>query len=1111
MPQLVLTLALSYGAYTAGYIAFSTFVSIAIAATISTVSSYIFKPKMPKFSDIGGRQEMVRQPITTRKIIYGRQKVSGPIVALASSSKDIGDSKVLDDAYLHILVALAGHELNAIEEVYLDEIALTLDGSDLATNTQFRVDDDGDQLVYVKKYLGTTDQTADPTLVATFPDLWTTDHRLQEVAYLYVRLEFNSQVFSGGIPNVSAIVQGKKVYDYRTTTTVFSSNPALILSDYLKDTKYGLGISGAELDESAVITAANICDEDVTLAGGGTENRYECHGVIDTAKNPGQVIEELLSSMAGQMSYVGGEWVMRAGAYVAPAMTLTLDDVRGPINVQTKSNRAEIFNAVKGVFINPEANWQATDYASITSATFEAEDNDQRIFVDMSLPFTTSHAMAQRLAKIGLYRARQEISVQLPCKMQAFDLRPGDTVSLTIDRYGWNAKVFEVVLWKFAVNENELGVDLELREINANVFDWDAEEQAFRQDNTNLPNSDSRPPVITGLAASDSGFVANDGTYFPVTTVAWDTVESVFVAAGGFIEFQIKVADEVIWGPTQVIPGDQTSTKFEGGEPGLAFDFRIRARNPGGVIGIWAYLDDYVLPGDTTAPGIPTGLTATGSDGAIQLNWTNPNDDDLYQILIYENTVNDSATASAIGNVSGSAFVRAGLAANVTRYYFVKAQDFSGNQSGFSTGASATTASSVDTPRTTTGYIYYGLSSASAPTAPTVGAYSFSSNTFASLSANWSLTFTAPSGGGQFWAVRYSVVEDTFGGAQTITLSSVFKWQNFDGIVTFSNIEDSIEDNVTIIDGGKITTNTLSADRIQSNTTKTANSTTFGLGTSTTVGGINAGAQFMSTSATYFGCIIGNNAAASALGVGTTDSAGTNGAIFAIGNANSIYSTWSVATAIASGTYGLSTINVNAATDAAIVLASAVSGGTAYAYYIISGTTGPFTASHDGLQRLTADEPELGDIMVDVALVAAPSVNDSITEVAVSSSANQQGVLGVFAGVNTTDFVPASLGESVISGPAEQRSFVLKPEFANIYETYRSVAVNAIGEGKVNVCGQNGDIAIGDLIVASDNAGKGMKQDDNIVRSITVAKARENVTFASPTEVKQIACIYMGG
>jgi hypothetical protein len=149
--------------------------------------------------------------------------------------------------------------------------------------------------------------------------------------------------------------------------------------------------------------------------------------------------------------------------------------------------------------------------------------------------------------------------------------------------------------------------------------------------------------------------------------------------------------------------------------------------------------------------------------------------------------------------------------------------------------------------------------------------------------------------------------------------------------------------------------------------------------------------------------------------------------------------------------------------------------------------------------------------MVDVALVAAPSVNDSITEVAVSSSANQQGVLGVFAGVNTTDFVPASLGESVISGPAEQRSFVLKPEFANIYETYRSVAVNAIGEGKVNVCGQNGDIAIGDLIVASDNAGKGMKQADNIVRSITVAKARENVTFASPTEVKQIACIYMGG
>jgi len=186
-------------------------------------------------------------------------------------------------------------------------------------------------------------------------------------------------------------------------------------------------------------------------------------------------------------------------------------------------------------------------------------------------------------------------------------------------------------------------------------------------------------------------------------------------------------------------------------------------------------------------------------------------------------------------------------------------------------------------------------------------------------------------------------------------------------------------------------------------------------------------------------------------------------------------------------------------------------GGTSYAYYITSGAAYPFTAGHDGLQLLTETIPEVGDIMVDVVLFAAPSVNDAITQMTVTSSANQQGAIGVFTGVCGTEFVPASLGYYVEGEQGCQNNFVMKPEYANVYDTYRPIGVNAIGEGKINVCGQNGDIAIGDFIVASDIPGKGMKQADDTFHSYTVAKSREAVTFASPTEVKQIACIYMGG
>ena len=50
------------------------------------------------------------------------------------------------------------------------------------------------------------------------------------------------------------------------------------------------------------------------------------------------------------------------------------------------------------------------------------------------------------------------------------------------------------------------------------------------------------------------------------------------------------------------------------------------------------------------------------------------------------------------------------------------------------------------------------------------------------------------------------------------------------------------------------------------------------------------------------------------------------------------------------------------------------------------------------------------------------------------------------------------------------------------------VIVNSVGEGGIWVCNQNGSLRNGDLIVCSALSGYGMKQQDDIVRSYTVAK-----------------------
>jgi hypothetical protein len=243
--------------------------------------------------------------------------------------------------------------------------------------------------------------------------------------------------------------------------------------------------------------------------------------------------------------------------------------------------------------------------------------------------------------------------------------------------------------------------------------------------------------------------------------------------------------------------------------------------------------------------------------------------------------------------------------------------------------------------------------------------------------------------------------------------------------------------------------------------------------------------------------------------------AGAGSGLVGVGAGNSTFTTYKNIGSIGGGNSGGSfqtggASNIQSAVNADIRLAY-YTGGTSYAYYIVSGAAYPFTAGHDALQLLTEPVPEVGDLMVDVELIAAPTINDCITKMTLSTSANQKGIVGMFTGVAGPEFVPASLGEYVENTDGTMTLFVMKPEFADIYDTYRPIGINAIGEGKINVCGQGGDIEIGDLICASDMAGKGMKQGDDLYHSYTVAKARQAVTFTSPDQVVQIACIYVSG
>lgn len=437
------------------------------------------------------RKTTVRSAVEPRRIVYGTARVSGPLVY----AETVGS----ENQQLWMVIPLAGHEVEEIGDLYFgDELVGTLDGSGAVTTGRFA------GYASVWKHLGTDAQTADANLLAATAGGWTSAHRLRGVAYVVVKLTWNQNLWTGGIPNIAAVVKGKKLYDPRTGLTVWSNNWALCVRDYLT-ADYGLGCDSTELDDTDVIAAANIADELVITAAGSptqTQARYTCNGTVNLADRPIDILQRLLTAGAGVVTYSQGLYHIKAGAYTTPAHDIDESWLRGPVDLQARAPRRDLYNGVRGTFVDPARDYETTDFPPVTNSTYETQDGGVQILRDIELPFTTDGIAAQRIAKIHLEKSRQGITVNLPCNMKAFPVAVWDTVRLSITSLGWSSKVFLVTGWTF----NEAGgVDLALQEEASAVYSWSYGDATAIDPAPDTALERTLPPTPTGFTAQQSG------------------------------------------------------------------------------------------------------------------------------------------------------------------------------------------------------------------------------------------------------------------------------------------------------------------------------------------------------------------------------------------------------------------------------------------------------------------------------------------------------------------------------------------------------------------------------------------------------------------------------
>jgi hypothetical protein len=650
--------ALTGGTLLLGSIASHFLITTAMGAALNALTP---KPKSGASGAGGYSLQGQSGAALDHQIIYGETRVGGVRVYDASTGKKNG--------FLHRVIAFSGHEIDSYQQIYLNDEVVTIDGSGNVTSPSRY-----DGFVRINKYLGTATQTADTDLISDTSSLpasegrWTTAHRLQGIAYLYVRFKYNEDAFPNGVPSVSAVIRGKKVFNPATNTTVWSDNPALCIRDYLTS-DYGLKQPISRIDDTLINTAATICNQ--TVSG---EKRYTCNGAFTTGAEPASILNDLLTSMGGLLWYGQGKWRVKASAWTAPTVSFNEDDLRSGVSLSTRHSRRDNFNSVKGTFRGPKTDWQPADYPEVSSAVFLNADNGVVNTLDFPLPFTTSSKTARRIARIALNRNREQLTFSASFGMRAFQVQVGDFVNITNERFGWVNKPFEVTEWTFGLTEGlDIQTRMTLREISEGVFTA-GDEKEFEGNNTTLP--DPFDVVAPGISIGGELRIINEQVV-GVLLIDLSDADNIFEE---YFEVEYKRSSDTTYIPL----GRSNATRFE--VPAISdgfFDVRARSVNALGIRSEYNTVTNWYADLFGPPPATVENFTGNVVGGALHLTWDAVPDLDLSHYKIrYATEVINAEYQNAVDLVLKVA--RPAVSVTVpakTGTYFIRAIDKLGNVS----------------------------------------------------------------------------------------------------------------------------------------------------------------------------------------------------------------------------------------------------------------------------------------------------------------------------------------------------------------------------------------------------------------------------------------------
>lgn len=445
---------------------------IGLGATVAL--SALLRPEMPE--PASGQIEL-QQAVPPRTFVYGRMEVSGAIGFKRNKPAT---------SILHKIILLHDGRIDGFETLKLDDIICLLDGSGYVTNGFIH---DAVKRVQIFLHDGHRDQTVDTTMLADFPGIWTSDHRLRGIAYAVVlchgvNVEGFMDAYANGEPTFKATIRGRRLYDPRDAsqalldvdTWIWSDNAALALLDWIAIHPKGYRIPLAKVDVPSFIALANRCDEVVALKLGGSEKRYRIATQVSLKEKRTAVLQRLREACDAHLYPTSdGKWAVRGGAWSEPAVTL--DAKLGhwlDLEMRDGQEATSRYNELVLRFLNPDNGyaesecdpWQITDDIEFLAGKVKSRPLDL-----LQVP---SYTQARRLAK--LMAAYDNPAFIGSGRTNFYGLNVIGERNMTLSWSEWGeSTVSDGPFWverDLAMSDDGAGVQMRLRSAKKSAYAW---------------------------------------------------------------------------------------------------------------------------------------------------------------------------------------------------------------------------------------------------------------------------------------------------------------------------------------------------------------------------------------------------------------------------------------------------------------------------------------------------------------------------------------------------------------------------------------------------------------------------------------------------------------